>query len=312
VKNTYVLTEGAIQLAIFVVLFLASLNIPLLGAFAALFLSLPFIIFTIRHGIRNGLLLLFISLIVSLVVGSIFSVPIAFMFGMSGVVIGSLLSKMKNHYIILLAGTVAFLIGIIVDYVISVVFLQFDVIKESMSLLSNAFDQAFKLMEATGKQPPKELMDRFNERLEFIGYMTPTFFVIAASVLSYLTILVSIPILKRLRIEVSAWPPFRHIVFPKSLIWYYLIVVIIATFFPIEKGTFVYIAILNIYYLLQILMLIQGFSFIYYVSHQKGLARGIVGVFTIISFMIPFFLYLIAILGIIDLGFELRKHINNK
>jgi len=309
VKNTYVLTEGAIQLAIFIVLFFVSLNIPLLGAVAALFLSLPFIIFTIRHGVRNGLFFLFVSLIISLVIGSILSVPVAFMFGMSGIVIGSLLSKMKNHYIILLAGTIAFLVGIIVDYIISVVFLQFDVIKETISLLRNAFHDAFKFMEATGKQPPKELIERFNEGLEFIGYITPTLFVIAASVLAYLTILVSIPILKRLRIDVGAWPPFRHIVFPKSLLWYYLIVVI-ATFFPIEKGTFVYIAILNIYYLLQILMIIQGFSFIYYVSHQKGLVRGIVSVFTIISFMIPFFLYLIAILGIIDLGFELRKHIN--
>jgi uncharacterized protein YybS (DUF2232 family) len=309
VKNTYVLTEGAIQLAIFIVLFFVSLNIPLLGAVAALFLSLPFIIFTIKHGIKSGLLLLFVALIFSLIVGSIFSIPVAFTFGMSGIVIGSLLSKMKNHYIILLAGTIAFLVGIIVDYIISVVFLQFDVIKEAISLLRNVFHHAFKLMEATGKQPPKELMERFNEGLEFIGYITPTFFVIAASVLAYLTILVSIPILKRLRIEVGAWPPFRNIVFPKSLLWYYLIAVI-ATFFPIEKGTFVYIAILNIYYLLQILMIIQGFSFIYYVSHQQGLARGIVSVFTIISFMIPFFLYLIAILGIIDLGFELRKHIN--
>ncbi|RAK20556.1 uncharacterized protein YybS (DUF2232 family) [Anoxybacillus vitaminiphilus] len=308
-KNTYVLTEGAIQLAIFLVLFFVSLNIPLLGAVAALFLSLPFIIFTIRHGIRNGLLLLFVSLIISSVIGSILSMPVALMFGMSGIVIGSLLSKMKNHYMILLAGTIAFLVGMIIDYIISVVFLQFDVIKEAISLLRNAFHHAFKFMEATGNQPPKELVERFNEGLELLSYIIPTFFVIAASVLSYVTILISMPILKRLRINVGAWPPFRHIVFPKSLLWYYLLVVL-ATFFPIEKGTFVYIAILNIYYLLQILMIIQGFSFIHYVSHQKGLARGIAGVFTIISFMVPFLLYLIAILGIIDLGFELRKHIN--
>ncbi|WP_044749267.1 YybS family protein [Bacillus alveayuensis] len=308
-KNTYVLTEGAIQLAIFTVLFFVSLNIPLLGAVATLFLSLPFIIFTIRHGTGNGLLLLFVSLMIALVVSSVFSVPVAFMFGISGIVIGFLLSKMENHYMILLAGTGAFLVGLILNYIISVVFLQVDVIKETISLLKDAFHQASQFMEAMGNEPSKQLVERFYEGIELISYITPTFFVIGALVLSYLTIFVSIPILKRLRIKTSTWPPFRHIVFPKSLLWYYLIVVI-ATLFPIEKGTFIYIAVLNIYYLLQILMIIQGFSFIHYISYQKGLARGIVTVFTIISFMIPFFLYLIAILGIIDLGFELRKHIN--
>jgi uncharacterized protein YybS (DUF2232 family) len=309
VKNAYVLTEGAIQLAIFIVLFLISLNVPLLGGISALFLPLPFILFTVRHGYKNGLLLLFVSLLISLIIGSIFSVPLALTFGISGITIGFLLTKRKNRYIILLGGTAAFLVGIIVDYIISVVFLQFDVMKETMSLLRDSFSHALKFMEATGQQPPQQFIERFNQGLELIGYITPTFFVITASVLSYLTIVISMPILKRLRIEVGTWPPFRNISFPKSFLWYYLIV-LMTTFFPVEKGTFVYIAMLNIYYLLQILMTIQGFSFIYYVSQQKGFSKGWIVAFTIVALMIPFLLYLVAILGIIDLGFELRKHIN--
>jgi uncharacterized protein YybS (DUF2232 family) len=309
VKNTYVLTEGAIQLAIFVVLFFVSLNVPLIGVIAALFLPLPFIVFSVRHGYRNGLLLLFASLVLSLFIGSVFSVPVVLTFGISGIVIGSLLPKMKNRYIILLAGTISFLIGIVIDYVISIIFLQFDVIKETLSLLHDAFHHSLKLMESMGQLPPKEMIERFNQGIELIGYIIPTFFVVSAFVLSYLTIIISIPILKRLKIEVGIWPPFRDIVFPKSFLWYYLIV-IIATFLPIEKGTFLYIAVLNIYYLLQMIMVVQGFSFIYYLGYQKGVSKVLINTFTIIALMIPFLLYIIGILGIIDLGFELRKHMN--
>ncbi|TXK89307.1 DUF2232 domain-containing protein, partial [Parageobacillus sp. SY1] len=49
-RKTHIITEAAIQLALFAVLFLVSLYVPLLGMIAILFLSLPCMIFTMRHG----------------------------------------------------------------------------------------------------------------------------------------------------------------------------------------------------------------------------------------------------------------------
>jgi uncharacterized protein YybS (DUF2232 family) len=120
--------------------------------------------------------------------------------------------------------------------------------------------------------------------------------------------MVSVPVLKRLKLSVGTWPPFRQIMLPKQLLWYYLLV-LVATFFPLEKGTFAYIAVINLYYLLQLLFMIQGFSFLYHVADRKNIAKGIVVIGTLFCFFFPFLLYLIAILGIIDLGFELRKRV---
>ncbi|KXG08617.1 hypothetical protein AT864_03313 [Anoxybacillus sp. P3H1B] len=307
-KNTYVLTEAAIQLAIFIVLFLIFLYVPFLSVVALFFLSLPFIVFTMRHGYAPGFMLLAVALIVSSLIGSLLSLPVVLMFGTSGIVIGIMFAKKKNRYLILTVATLVFLVNIVLDYIISVKFFNLDIIAQTLSMLKESFHASMQIMKGMGQEPPKEMQDRFQQMLEFVQYIIPSVFVLSALAAAYLTIMASIPILKRLNMPIGTWPPFRHIMLPKPLLWYYLII-LLATFFPLEKGSFVFIAVINLYYVLQLLFLIQGFSFLYYVAEQKKMARSIVVVGTLFCFFLPFLLYVIVILGIIDLGFELRKRI---
>ncbi|MEH7584161.1 DUF2232 domain-containing protein, partial [Priestia megaterium] len=108
-------------------------------------------------------------------------------------------------------------------------------------------------------------------------------------------------------------PPFREFKLPKSILWYYLIALILSfPSFNIEQGTFMYVAIINIVMGLQMLVVLQGISFIFYFSHQKGYAKAIPIVVTILALIIPIILQIVRILGIIDLGFNLRKQLDTK
>ncbi|EZP74799.1 hypothetical protein H839_18070 [Parageobacillus genomosp. 1] len=307
-RKTYMITEAAIQLALFAVLFLIALYMPLIGVIATLFLALPFIIFTIRHGYAYALLLLAASLIISMLIGSLFSLPVALMFGTAGIAIGVMLAKNKSRYMILLISALIFLINIVIDYAISVKFLQTDIIQETLLAFRQSFDTAMQMMKGMGQEPPKQLQEQFNQGFELIKYVIPTLFVIAAFLFAYITIIVSVPILKRLKLPVGTWPPFRDVTLPKSLLWVYVLVIALS-FIPLEKGTFAYIAILNVYYVLQLLLMVQGFSFLYHVANKKNIPKGMVIGGTVLCLFLPFLLYLIAILGIIDLGFDLRKRI---
>jgi uncharacterized protein YybS (DUF2232 family) len=307
-RKTYMITEAAIQLALFAVLFLIALYMPLIGVIATLFLALPFIIFTIRHGYAYALLLLAASLIISMLIGSLFSLPVALMFGTAGIAIGVMLAKNKSRYMILLISALIFLINIVIDYAISVKFLQTDIIQETLLAFRQSFDTAMQMMKGMGQEPPKQLQEQFNQGFELIKYVIPTLFVIAAFLFAYITIIVSVPILKRLKLPVGTWPPFRDVTLPKSLLWVYVLVIALS-FIPFEKGTFAYIAILNVYYVLQLLLMVQGFSFLYHVANKKNIPKGMVIGGTVLCLFLPFLLYLIAILGIIDLGFDLRKRI---
>jgi uncharacterized protein YybS (DUF2232 family) len=302
------ITEAAIQLALFAVLFLIALYVPLIGVIATLFLALPFIIFTIRHGYAYALLLLAASLVISMLIGSLFSLPVALMFGTAGIAIGAMLAKNKSRYMILLISTLVFLINIVIDYTISVKFLQTDIIQETLLAFRQSFDTAMQMMKGMGQEPPKQLQEQFNQGFELIKYVIPTLFVIAAFLFAYITIIVSVPILKRLKLPVGAWPPFRDVTLPKGLLWIYVLVLALS-FIPFEKGTFAYIAILNVYYVLQLLLMVQGFSFLYHAANKKNIPKGMVIGGMVLCLFLPFLLYLIAILGIIDLGFDLRKRI---
>jgi uncharacterized protein YybS (DUF2232 family) len=71
-------------------------------------------------------------------------------------------------------------------------------------------------------------------------------------------------------------------------------------------------AIINMTYILQFLMILQGYTFMFYYFDKKGFSKAISITIAIVSFLIPIFLYIVGILGIIDLGFDLRKGFNKK
>lgn len=307
-RKTHALTEAAVQLALFAVLLLLALYVPFIGFIAALFLALPFMVFTMRHGLTSSWLLLAAALVVSGLVGSLLSLPMALMFGTVGIAIGAMLAKKKNRYLVWLVGALVFLANIVLDYVISIQFLQVDMIQDTLTLVRESFNTAMRVMEGMGQAPPMEMKKQFEQAIMLIGYMIPMLFVVASFVLAYVTIIVSLPVMKRLKLPVGAWPPFRTLSLPKSVLWIYVLVLALSLF-PFEEGTFPYIVVLNVSYVLQLAMMVQGFSFLYYVADKKGVGKGIVVAGTVLCLFLPFLLYLVAIFGIIDLGFGLRRRI---
>jgi uncharacterized protein YybS (DUF2232 family) len=307
-RKTHALTEAAIELALFAVLLLLALYVPFIGFIAALFLALPFMVFTMRHGLIPAWLLLAAALVVSGLIGSLLSLPMALMFGTFGIAVGAMLVKKKNRYLVLLIGALVFLANIVLDYVISIQFLQVDMIQDTLALVRESFDTAMRVMEGMGQTPPTEMKKQFEQAIVLISYMTPTLFFVASFVLAYVTIIVSLPVMKRLKLPVGTWPPFRELSLPKSVLWIYVLVLVLSLF-PLKEGTFTYIAVLNVSYVLQLALIVQGFSFLYYAAYKKGIGKGVVVAGTVICLFLPFLLYLVAIFGIIDLGFDLRRRI---
>ncbi|AMV12619.1 DUF2232 domain-containing protein [Geobacillus thermoleovorans] len=307
-RKTHALTEAAIELALFAVLFLLALYAPVIGIVAALFLALPFMVFTMRHGWIPAMLLLAAALVISGLIGSLLSLPMALMFGTVGMAVGAMLSKQKNRYLVLLVGALVFLANIVLDYIISIQFLHVDMIQDTLALVRESFDTAMNLMKGMGQAPPLEMQRQFEQGLKLIGYMVPTLFVIASFALAYATIIVSLPVMKRLKLPVGSWPPFRELMWPKTVLWLYVFVLLLSLF-PFKEGSFAYIAVLNLSYVLQLAMIVQGFSFLYYAAYKKGVGKGVVAAGTVVCLFLPFLLYLVAIFGIIDLGFDLRRRI---
>ncbi|WP_026561615.1 YybS family protein [Bacillus sp. J37] len=310
-KKAHVLTEGAVLIALYLVLMLFARYVPVIGTIVLFALPLPFIIFTLRHGIRLTFLLIFAGSILSILFGSIFSVLTAVTFGLSGVIMGYFY-KRKQTLGVLVGGSLAYTFSMIVAYIGAKLFMNIDFIQDSISLLEQSIQQSKKILESfTAEEQINAQFAQLEEGLELMVHLVPTIFVTIGMISAVITHLLAMPILKRLRFDLAPLKPFRDWKLPQSIVWYYLIVSILLMVNQ-DTETFYFTAIINLYFILQFFVIMQGFSFIFYYSYVKGWSKAVPISILIGSFLIPILLYLIRILGIIDLGFPLRGKLSKK
>lgn len=306
-NQTRALTEGAILGSLYAVLFLITLYVPILSAFTLFLLPLPFIVYTVRHGLKKSILLGIIAIVLSVILGSLAAINIPIMFGTVGVVLGALYQRKSSGFALLLGGTLAYLANLILIYVFSILFMDINL----ATLSQQSIKETIALTERVGGMmggDVQESVEQLQELVSIIPYILPAFFIIMAVVLAFITIFISSLVLKRLKVEQPEWKPFRNWSFPKSIIWYYLATILVFFTNP-EEGSALYIVTMNLYLVLEIVLVIQGLAFIYFYFWKKGKGKTFPVLITISLFIIPLGFYLVRILGIIDLGFDLRNRI---
>ncbi len=295
-------------LAIYSVLLLVALYVPLLGIVLLFFLPIPFILFTVRYRVKPSLLFILIAFLLSGLLGSVFGILHTVVFGITGILLGELINRGRSGIELFLGSCLSYLFSIVLLYVTAIVVMQIDVIEMIRETSRESFAIAESIMRATGGEVNTAAIAQLEESIDTMQYMIPSMFVLIAMFLAFVTVVAMKPVLVRLQVKLNPFPPFREITFPKSILWYYLLILLLS-FVGLEKGTFGYTAFLNLFFVLQLLMVIQGLSLIYYFCHQKRVSKVVPIVLTILT---PFLLYIIRILGIIDLGFQLRNRISEK
>jgi uncharacterized protein YybS (DUF2232 family) len=313
VKNVRKLTEGAILLAAFAVLLLLTIYVPFLGMIVNLFLAVPFMLFAAKNDGKSIVVFIIASLLLSFIVGTIMSLPLTLAYGTTGVVIGYLIQKQKNMGVLFITGSLVFLVNLIFTYVASIMFFKVDMITKMIEMMRRSLNVSADILNNFGNtQDTEKVLEQFNNGLNLIQTLIPTLFVLSSFFIVFIMQLTSFPIIKRFGVKVEKWKSFKEISLPKSILYYFLLTLLISMFMKPEEGTFWYMAIINMTYILQFLIILQGYTFIFYYFDKKGFSKAISITIAIVAFLIPIFLYIIGILGIIDLGFDLRKGFNKK
>ena len=252
--------------------------------------------------------MLTVALLITYMVGSIATLPITFMFGTTGLIMGYIYSLKKGAYAILLSGSLSFVANFVLLFIITNVFFHINFIEDTKKMMYQSMETAEKMVTALGQ--PTDQFEMMYQSIELISYIVPSAMVVTGVVLAFVSQFFANQILKRFKYEVKSLPPIRNWSFPKSLLWYYLIVTIIFMTGP-EQGTILFIITINLFKVLEIIMTIQGFSFIFFYFHINKRTLTMPVVIVIISLFMPFLLNIIRILGIIDLGFNLRKRMKD-
>ncbi|HDR7913251.1 YybS family protein [Bacillus wiedmannii] len=308
-KNTKFITEGAALLAIYAMLLLISMYVPILGTVVTFALPLPFILLTIRYRLSNAFVIFTAALFITVIVSQPMNLVKTTMFGLIGIVLGYMYKKRKRPVEILMAGTLAYLIGIMLIYVASIKFFNIDLMKQMQNMFNESMAQSEKIVNAAGMPISKEQKELFSQFNDVLQTLFPSLLVMVSVCLSWITVMISGSVLRKLKHDVIPWPKFKDIQIPKSIVWYYVIFILLSTFIKVEPTSYLHMVFSNLYVIFALLLVLQGLTFIAFIAHSKGFTKGVPIISFIVCMFIPMLFPLVTILGIIDLGISLRSKI---
>lgn len=304
------LAHGAMMVALFTVLMAIVFYVPMVNIIAMLFAPLPIIWYSATHDRKSSLLVAIIAVIVTFFVGGLLILPGSLIFAAAGVMIGDALFNKKSKVYMFLSTSVVLLITFAIQYVVSVRLLGIDFIKESLDLMRSSYIDSIKIAEKiSGQNTTKEVMDNVNSMLDTLEMTIPASITMAVLLLSLLLITVNLPLLKRFKVDVPKFAKFSELRLPRAVLWYYLIALTINLFVQPEAGSTFAMVMLNISMILWVLLTIQGISFIHFALGAYKQPKFLKVLCTLIA--IPFYSFVILI-GIIDLGFNARRFIQEK
>ncbi|WNB92102.1 YybS family protein [Bacillus sp. NEB1478] len=312
-RNTKVLVEGAVVAGIYTLLFLFSMYIPFFSLLSFFVLPLPFIIYIYRHNLKAGLLLWAVTFGVSLAFAGLNGIISTLFSGMTGIIMGELYRRKKTAFAVLLGGSLSGIVNMLLTVVVAKVFMGINFVSELKKQFQSAIETAEEFYRASGQDPAQ--IEKLKDQAELLPMMLPTYIIAGAVAIAFITHLAAKMLMKRLRYDIPSFPPFREWNLPKSFLWYY-IVAIILTFSTPDKGTALYIVTINLYMLLSFVLIIQGFTLIFYYAWIKNWKRKRIVLLIILLFLLnsflPIPLEVVKFLGIIDLGFNIKKRMKPK
>lgn len=308
VGNIKRITDGAIFLALYAVLLLLFLYVPVIGTIAMFMLPLPFIYYTAKYNWKNGLIFFAGAVGITFIIGTVFALPATFIFGSTGVVFGWHYHEGKTRLSAYLAATTTFLVALVLSFVLYSVFSEINLIEQFTKDVETYTDFMIENMGLIDAATEEMFRQRIELITETFKVLLPSIFLMASALAVILIQLVSIPVLKRIGVKVPDAKPFRELSLPKGFVWFYLAILLIS-FIPAEFGSFLFSAISNLHNIMQILFIIQGFSFMLYFAYVKGIHKSLPILLFILGLIYPLFFILIQLLGVVDVGFELRKRV---
>lgn len=306
--QTKKLVHGSMAIALFIMIIIIAFYVPIANVIAVLFAPLPIAWFAAKYDRMSALLVALVGSITSILFGGFLIALIAWVFAMIGFMIGDGVRLKQGKIQLLLTTGLTLLFTFALFYVALVKFFEIDFIKQSMQLAKTSYKESIALSEQlTGRQviSPEQVEMTF----QMMEAALPSTVIISAFLSAVILLTVNLPLLKRFGFSVPKFAPFQQMRLPRSVLWYYFIVLAITLFVRPEVGSFLYIATLNASVILWMLLALQGVALLFFIIDAYKAPRFLKGLTAVMA--IPLYSFIVLV-GILDLGFGVRQFIQHK
>lgn len=306
------ITDGAIFTAIYIILILLIIFIPFLSTFVLFLIPVPFIIYTSMHGYKPAVVMVLAAFLLTSIVATLISIPLTLLATFGGITIGHAIYKGKDAYTTLAFGTMGFIISLVGIFILTELVFSVHIYSEIDALIAESLETSKSLLQNLPNSiDTDETFKLVEEQMYGFKDLIPGLVILLALAMSFISQWAGYKVLNRIKGKKLYFSKFADFNFPISLIWVYLITIILS-FINLDQGSTLYLAYVNAELICVTFLFIQGLSFLFFYFNHKKINRVVPIILTVISFLIPLFMYIIRIIGIIDLGFSLKKQMMNQ
>jgi len=312
-KNLNRITEGAILLALYTIIFFVTYYFPFLAIVTSFLLAIPAIYYASKYSIQDSILFFIVSMLLTFIFG-ILAIAYAVSFVFIGLIIGFMIQKQRPYGELFFTSTILFLISTLFQYAIAVIFFKFDFYKEMFEIIDSSLNQVTQILSTSGQFTEQDLVilfESFNQSIIQIELLLPTIIVIVSVISTSMLFSINFPILRRLGLSIQRSIPFYQWRLPISLLWLYVTFVVLQLILGNEDSQFIKQAFANLDFIFIILFSIQGFSFIAFLTFSKKLWKGLPVVAMIGAIIVPILFIVAFFLGILDIALRLRDRLNS-
>jgi len=301
------LTDGALLTVIFMMLMSVAIFVPGAVLVVIFLLPLPFIIYAYRYDWQPSLIMLGATIIFALLFVSFISLPLTILTSLGGIMIGTAAHRKLSAYETLGRGTLGFIAGLLFIYLFVVVFLEINLANEIDVMMEESIEMSQGIMAEFGfPELTEEELEPITSSLLMIKNLIPAGIAMISIIIAFISQWLSYILLNRIEKTHLYFPLFRDLRIPVAIVWIYFITLIVMLT-DIDPDSAIYLVTNNVLSLVGMFIVLQGVSFMFFITYQKKWSKALPIVGVIMILVLPFFfINLVRILGIIDIGFGIR------
>ncbi|GGG28422.1 hypothetical protein GCM10007425_23830 [Lysinibacillus alkalisoli] len=306
-NQSRVLAYGAMSAVLFVILVLMTLFLPVVSVITLFLVPLPIAWYRTKFDRRSAIFVAVVSMLLGVLLGTIFAIPLVLSMALIGLFMGDFIAQKYSRFAIFVTTGIIIFVSTIAMYAVSIWLFNLNVVKELLSATRKQYEQMNEIfMKSAGQEAiTPEMLDKTMQTFETL---MPMMVIISTFLIAFVMTTVCLSLLKKLGVDVPKFPPFKDFRLPRFVLFAYLPVLAVKLFSTPEAGSSLDLFVSNIDLILNALFILQALSFIQYILAAKNISKY-VGVL-IFVILLPF-LPLLVLLGILDLGFNIRGYITS-
>lgn len=304
--------EGVLLSILYSLLLMVTVLVPASELITLFLLPIPFVIYASHHGFKISLILGGFMVLLSLFLIFVISLPLTVLSVLGGTMIGYAIHQKRHAYETWALGTVGITIGLLTLFLMIQLVAQVDIVEQYQEIVQDSIVTTKELLTSIGMNISSEEMNLIKEEMLKIISLLPSILVLFALGIGFVTQWISYKVLNWRDGKHLKFPPYRTFKLPKAVVWIYFFAILF-TWFELDPTSSLAVGVMNTTNLVGLLLTLQGLSFVLFYSYERKLSIAIPILIIIFSFIfLPAGLYLLRVLGIIDIGFGLRERFENK